>query len=95
MLVRISLVFFLVMGCLSCFGQGDDFCDAISTIAHDAPNRFRNVRGKELDSGPSGIIWDCSIRPPGVLAGRFVVSMGLFYEGAFFQGKEKAELMVL
>ncbi len=93
MFIKVSLVFLLFLGFVDCYGQdGGDFCDAISVITRDAPNRFRNIRGKEQDSGPSGIIWDCGIKPPGVMASRFVVSMGLFYEGAFFQAKNKDEL---
>ncbi len=71
------------------YGQSADFCKAVSTIIKDAPNGFRNIKGKPDQSGH---VWACGIKVPGTLASRFVESMGLFYEGGFFQTKNKEEL---
>ena len=69
-------------------GQSGDFCKAVTTIVNDAPNSFRNIRGKAINGG----MWECGIKVPGTIASRFVNSMGLFYEGAFFQGRTPDEL---
>ena len=73
-------------------GQQGDFCDAISVIMRDAPNKFRNVRGKLQQANVNATFWDCSINVPGTLKSRFVASMGLFYEGAFMQSKNKDDV---
>ena len=69
------------------YAQSDDFCNAVNTIIRDAPNKFRNVRGKTIDANINATLWACSIKVPGIIGDRFVASMGLFYEGAFFQSK--------
>ena len=88
-------LFFLVIA-MRCFSyanaQSDDFCNAVNTIVRDAPNKFRNVRGKTLEANSSSTIWDCSIKVPGTIGARFVASRGLFYEGAFFQATNIDEL---
>jgi hypothetical protein len=38
------------------------------------------------------VTWSSGIKIPGTIASRFVASMGLFYEGAFLQTKNKNEL---
>ena len=72
--------------------QQSDFCDAVTTIMRDAPNKFRNIKGKVLQSNISAVIWDCGVKVPGTISSRFVLSMGSFYEGAFFQTREKEEI---
>jgi hypothetical protein len=72
--------------------QTGDFCDAIKTIMQDAPNKFRNIRGNLINAGSSATIWACGITVPGTINSRFVASMGLFYEGAFMQTKNKEEV---
>ncbi len=70
----------------------DDFCDAANTIIKDAPNKFRNIKGNTLNESAGGNIWTCGIKVPGTINSRFVASMGLFYEGALFQTKNKEEI---
>ena len=81
--------FVFVLIAVFCFGhayaQSDEVCNAISTIVRDAPNKFRNVRGKTMEANGQATMWECSIKVPGTVGSRFVASMGLFYEGAFFQ----------
>jgi len=72
--------------------QKDAFCDAVTTILRDAPNRFRNIKGKLIESNMRAIISESGVTVPGTIGSRFVVSMGSFYEGAFFQTKNKDEL---
>jgi len=86
--------FFLLLVTVTSFfsfahGQSDAFCKAVTTIVKDAPNAFRNIKGK---ADQSGRIWACGIKVPGTIASRFVDAMGLFYEGGFFQTKNKEEL---
>jgi hypothetical protein len=73
-------------------GQQGDFCEAIDVIIKDAPNQFRNVRGKLIDAGIKKGIWESSIKVPGTIGSRFISSMGLFYEGALYQTKQSATL---
>ncbi len=71
------------------FGQDEDFCNAVLTITHDGVNKFRNTRGKLLDANMNATNWACGIKIPGTINSRFVASMGLFYEGAFYQTRNK------
>jgi hypothetical protein len=90
-----GIIYACIIVCIcSCSGiaQQGDFCKAINTILKDAPNKFRNLRGKELQNNPNAIIWECGVKAPGSLASRFVVAMGLFYEGAFLQTQNKADV---
>lgn len=73
-------------------GQQGDFCDAVTVIMRDAPNKFRNIRGKVQQANSTATLWDCGIRVPGVIKARFVAGMGLFYEGAVLQTTEKEDL---
>jgi hypothetical protein len=73
-------------------GQTGDFCNAISTITRDAPNKFRNIRGKLIDANANATTWACGIKVPGTIGSRFVASMGLFYEGGFLQSKKKEDV---
>ena len=70
-------------------GQSADFCKAVTTIIKDAPHGFRNIKGR---ADQSGHIWACGIKVPGTIASRFVENMGLYYEGGFFQTKNKDEV---
>jgi hypothetical protein len=74
------------------YGQTENFCDAVTTIVRDAPNQFRNIKGKFRSSDATAAIWDCGIKVPGTIGSRFVSSMGLFYEGAFFQANTVTQL---
>ncbi len=76
---------------ISAYGQ-DDFCDAINTIIRDAPNQFRNIKGNLINTSSNAIIWSCGIKVAGTINSRFVSSMGLFYEGAFLQTKNKEDV---
>jgi hypothetical protein len=75
------------------FAQSNDFCNAVSAIIHDGANKFRNIKGKELSKNMNATTWECGIKVPGTINSRFVKSMGLFYEGAFFQTENKANLI--
>ena len=93
MFVKSFFLFLLVSNlCYNNAYSQDDFCNAVTAIIKDAPAKFRNIRGKVIESGQQAIIWDCGIKVPGTIGSRFVVSMGLFYEGAFFQTTNKDEL---
>jgi hypothetical protein len=94
MVIRHVLVMMIVMlaGYTRVTGQEGEFCKAVTTITSDAPNKFRNVRGKLIESGVNATFWNCNIPVPGVIKSRFVASMGLFYEGAVFQTKNKEEI---
>ncbi len=87
---RFALLLLLsTAGYSAVFAQNDDFCKAIMAIVNDAPNSFRNIKGAPLKS-PG--MWECGINVPGTIASRFVYAMGLYYEGGFFQTKNKADL---
>lgn len=68
--------------------QGD-FCKAVMAITHDAPNSFRNIKGTPFKAKG---MWESGIKVPGTIASCFVFTMGLYYEGAFFQTRNKEEL---
>ena len=93
----IKRFFFLLVITISPFcyvyAQSEDgLCKAIDAIIKDAPNKFRNVRGKTIQANDKATLWECSIKVPGTIGSRFVASMGLFYEGAFFQTDNIDEL---
>lgn len=94
-LKRIILIGVFSITCGSVFAQDDDFCNALNTIAQDAPNKFRNIRGKVTQDNGTATTWACGIKVPGTINSRFVSSMGLFYEGAVFQTKNKDELTAI
>jgi hypothetical protein len=72
--------------------QDNGFCDAMNAVMRDAPNQFRNVRGKMQESNMNAIIWHASIQLPGALNCRFVSALGLFYEAGVYQTTDKEEL---
>ena len=86
-----SLFFFLCLY-INVHAQDDEFCTAINAIVRDAPDKFRNIRGNVTDANANATIWACGIKVPGTISSRFVASLGLFYEGAVFQSKNKNEL---
>lgn len=86
------LVLTIGLLCSNAYSQQDAFCDAVSTILRDAPNKFRNIKGKEVNANMNAIIWECGIKVPGTIGSRFVVSMGAFYEGAFYQTRNIGEV---
>ncbi len=83
---------FLILISENAVAQSGDFCNAVNTIVRDAPNKFRNIKGVQKESHMNASSWDCGIKVPGTIASRFVASMGLFYEGAFFQTADVAEV---
>ncbi len=94
-LKRILLLLLITISQPVVYAQQDDFCDAINAILRDAPNKFRNIRGNLVNAGSSATTWACGIKVPGTINSRFVYSMGLFYEGAFFQTKNKDEVKLV
>ncbi len=85
----------MFLGSGQVFGQAGDFCKAIHVITADAPNKFKNIRGNVQKSNPGTTIWAAGIKIPGGISARFVASMGLFYECAFFQTGKKEELKLV
>ena len=92
MFLRVTIIFILFISATLCKAQTDDVCGAIMAITQDAPAKFKNIRGKVLQTNPGTTIWQSGIKVPGSIGSRFVMSMGLFYECAFFQSKNKADL---
>jgi hypothetical protein len=90
--MRSLLLVFSIILFTKAYGQEDEFCSAVNTIIRDAPNKFRNIKGDVVGDNPNATMWACGIQVPGVIGSRFVSSMGLFYEGAFFQTKNKEAL---
>ncbi len=72
--------------------QENEFCTALHTIMKDAPNQFKNIRGKTMKAGGQSSIWTCGITIPGTISSHFVSYMGLFYEGAVYASKDKSGL---
>jgi hypothetical protein len=85
---KVLTLFALCMAARFAYCQ-NGFCDGVKAIMNDAPNRFKNVRGKVLDARPGAGMWASSIKVPGMISERFVSSMGNFYEGAIFQAATK------
>ena len=92
MFSRVICIFFIFSVSFNSYGQGEDICDAVLTITRDAPNKFRNIRGIQLGSNRNATMWESGIKVPGSIGDRFVLSMGLFYECAFFQSKKKGDI---
>jgi len=95
----IRRLFFLlciyIVSCGRSYAQGNDFCNAVNVILRDAPNHFRNVKGRMTESNMNATMWASGISVPGSISTRFVFSMGLFYECAFYQTRDKAELLAV
>ena len=94
MFLKKALLFLLIVLPFSrnARGQQGDFCNAVSTILRDAPNKFRNIKGKLQEANANATMWASGVQVPGTIGSRFVFSMGLFYEGALLQTKNKADL---
>ena len=94
MFIKKAFLFLVFTGVVynSAYSQQDDFCDALTTIIRDAPNKFRNIKGKFIQSDMNSVVYACGIKVPGTIDSRFVVSMGLFYEGALIQTRKKEDL---
>jgi len=88
----LSILLVIYFSYSSCYAQSDDFCNSVFTILRDGPNKFRNIRGSVTDANANATIWSCGVIIPGTISSRFVASMGLFYEGAFIQTKNKEDL---
>ena len=65
--------------------QSSDFCEAVTAVMNDAPNEFRNIRGRMVESNMNSNMWASPVKVPGSLGHRVVQAMGLFYEAAFLQ----------
>jgi hypothetical protein len=72
--------------------QATGFCDAVNAILNDAPNDFKNIRGRMMESNINANMWSSTIKVPGTVGYRIVQAMGLFYEGAFIQTSDKDDL---
>ena len=90
---RFSLLLFIICAVYNKgYGQANDFCNAVNVILRDAPNKFRDIKGRMTESGLYATIWVSGINVPGAITTRFVESHGLFYEGAFYQTRDKETL---
>lgn|GEM_PF-864791 len=82
----------LTCSALAVQAQQTDFCDAITAILRDAPNKFRDIRGKKINASQSALVWESGIKVPGTIASRFVAQSGIFYQGAVFQTRDIYDL---
>ena len=73
-------------------GQKTEFDKAITAIMHDAPEAFRDVRGKEVNNSYNALVWESGIKVPGTVASRFVFAKGMYYEGALMQAPDSSAL---
>ncbi len=82
-----KIVFILLFLALSCTvsAQTNSFNESLAVIMRDAPNQFKNIKGKIISNSQFSIVWDCGIKIPGTIASRFVYAKGTFYEGALLQ----------
>jgi len=72
--------------------QSKDLCEGIEKIVRDAPTGFKAVKDTIIRINESGIAWSCKIAIPGIKRSRIVSVMGLRYEGALYQTKDKSDL---
>lgn len=80
----------LAMG--NTYAQDTEFCEAVTAVLHDAPNGFRNIRGRMYESNQNASMWAATVKIPGTLAVRIVNSMGQFYEAGLVQTTNSADL---
>ncbi len=92
MFLRVFVFLCCTLGCSALFAQSDEFCEAVHVISRDAPNQFRNIKGRITESNANAVIWASGVTLPGSIGARFVASMGLFYECAFLQTRNKSDL---
>jgi hypothetical protein len=69
-----------------------DFCAGVNALLGDAALRFKNTKGAVISASAQGLVWDAKLTIPGTIKSRLVSVMGLYYEGAFFQTKNPADL---
>jgi hypothetical protein len=72
--------------------QSGDFCEAVNAVMNDAPNDYRNIRGRMMESNMNSNMWASTIKIPGSIGYRIVQAMGLFYESAVGQSTNKDDL---
>lgn len=72
--------------------QTADFCEAVAAVMNDAPNEFRNIRGRMVESNMNSNMWASPVKVPGSIGHRVVQAMGLFYEAAFLQTTNRDEV---
>lgn len=89
----LSILAVVAAGNAGAYAQSGSFCDAINTIVADAPNEFRNIRGRVMDEGIGSTKWSSTVKIPGTIGYRIVQAMGLFYEGAIIQTTDKEKLI--
>ncbi len=75
--------------------QSSSFCEGVHDVLKDAPNDYRNILGRMMESTTSGTMWSSTVKIPGVVGYRIVSAMGYFYEGAFIQTTDKNKLKPL
>ena len=92
--LKIALLSLVLLGVNEVYAQKEEVCEAVTTILHDAPNKFRNIRGKQLETF-SATLWECGIKVPGTINSRIVEAMGLYYEGALLQTGDVAQVRPL
>ena len=85
----ILAIFIFCFGYSNGYAQQNDFCNAINAVTRDAPNQFRNIKGKMTAQNMNATMWASGIVVPGSIGTRFVSAMGLFYECSFFQTTDK------
>ncbi len=87
MYIKGAFLFLLVAlaGSNKANAQAPDFCEAVNAIVYDAPNGFKNIKGRMLGSNVNATMWYSTLQIPGTIGFRIVYSMGLFYEGALVQ----------
>lgn len=89
MVLRKMILLLCLLNIGRLYAQSDEFCEAVNVISRDAPDKFRNIRGRMTESNANATMWASGIKVPGSIGSRFVASMGLFYECAFIQTKDK------
>lgn len=74
------------------YAQDASFCGTMNTILGDAPNRFKNIRDREMNQGAASQMWSSKVKLTGSVGYRIVSAMGLFYEAAFMQTTDKEKI---
>lgn len=72
--------------------QNPDFCEGVVAVMNDAPNGFKNIKGRMLESNMNATMWKSTLQIPGTVGYRIVQSMGLFYEAGLLQTTSKDNL---
>jgi hypothetical protein len=74
------------------YAQNPDFCEGVIVVLNDAPNGFKNIKGRMLESNMNATMWKSTVQIPGTVGYRIVQSMGLFYEAGLLQTTSKDDL---